>query len=251
MTNVPSPGQPDGDVMPATVHIRALESGPREIGTLRLVSAASPGPATESRSERKERTRRAILDAALTLTEDTGLAGLSLRQVAKEVGVVPTAFYRHFDSIDALGLALVEESFVSLRAMIRDVRRGDPSLGQVVDRSVGVLVEHVRDQRAHFGFIARERSGGSAVVRNAIYQEFQLFERELATDLARLPMDHWSSEDLQILSNLIVGSMITTSEEILRAEGRDLSAIRHRARTQLLMVIVGALNWKSRGSTGP
>ena len=53
---------------------------------------------------------------------------LSLRQVAKEVGIVPTAFYRHFDSIEDLGLALVEESFASLREMLRDVRRSDPDL---------------------------------------------------------------------------------------------------------------------------
>ena len=42
-----------------------------------------------SRTEQKERTRRAILDAALTLAEDGGLAALSLRQVAKEIGIVP------------------------------------------------------------------------------------------------------------------------------------------------------------------
>jgi AcrR family transcriptional regulator len=208
---------------------------------------SAPSAPPESRSDKKERTRRAILDAALRLTEDTGLAGLSLRQVAKEVGIVPTAFYRHFASIDELGLALVEESFGSLRAMIRDVRQGSPSLGQIVDRSVSVLAEHVRDEREHFGFIAREKSGGSAVVRDAVRRQFQLFERELATDLARLPMDHWSGDDLRILSNLIVGAMITTSEEILRADPRDLPDITHRARTQLLMVIVGALNWKSGG----
>lgn len=233
--------------MPDTVYIRALTGTRPRVGSLSPVTIGAES-AGETRSEKKERTRRAILDAALRLTEDTGLAGLSLRQVAKEVGIVPTAFYRHFESIDQLGLTLVEESFVSLRAMIRDVRQGAPSLGQIVDRSVAVLVEHVRDERAHFGFIARERSGGSAVVRDAIRTQFQLFERELATDLARLPMDHWSGDDLRILSNLIVGSMITTSEEILRAEEREMPEIRHRARTQLLMVIVGALNWKSRGT---
>jgi len=236
--------------MPNTVYIRTPSAPTTRVGTLRPVTIGADA-AGETRSEKKERTRRAILDAALRLTEDTGLAGLSLRQVAKEVGIVPTAFYRHFGSIDQLGLALVEESFVSLRAMIRDVRQGAPSLGQIVDRSVAVLVEHVRDERAHFGFIARERSGGSAVVRDAIRTQFQLFERELATDLARLPMEHWSGDDLRILSNLIVGSMITTSEEILRAEEREMAEIRHRARTQLLMVIIGALNWKSRGSADP
>lgn len=237
-------GQARVDVTPNTVYVRSLKITGPDLGTLTPVTEIP----TETRSVKKERTRRAILDAALRLTEDTGLAGLSLRQVAKEVGIVPTAFYRHFASIDELGLALVEESFGSLRAMIRDVRRGDPSLSDVVDRSVDVLVEHVREERAHFGFIARERTGGSAVVRDAVRREFQLFERELATDLARLPMDHWSSEDLRILSNLIVGAMITTAEEILRADARDLTEIRHRARTQLMMTIVGAVNWRSKNS---
>lgn len=233
--------------MPATVHRRALKGASPVAGTLISVTQSTDASAasTGSRSDKKERTRRSILDAALRLTEETGLAGLSLRQVAKEVGIVPTAFYRHFDSIDQLGLALVEESFVSLRAMIRDVRQGTPSLGQIVDRSVSVLAEHVRADRAHFGFIAREKSGGSPVVRDAVRREFQLFERELATDLARLPMDHWSSEDLRTLSNLIVNAMITTSEEFLLADARDLPEITARARSQLLMVIVGALNWKS------
>jgi AcrR family transcriptional regulator len=199
-----------------------------------------------TRGEQKERTRRAILDAALRLSEATGLGGLSLRQVAKEVGIVPTAFYRHFASIDELGLALVEESFTSLRAMIRDVRRGNPSFEEIVDRSVQVLDEHVRGQRAHFSFIARERSGGSALVRTAVRQEFALFERELATDLARLPLDHWSAEDLQILSRLIVVAMIAVAEEILESPERERAAIRQRARTQLLMLIVGAQNWRSR-----
>ena len=58
---------------------------------------------TDTRGERKERTRRAILDAALRLSGEQTLAALSLRQVAKEVGIVPTAFYRHFDSLDDLG----------------------------------------------------------------------------------------------------------------------------------------------------
>ena len=65
----------------------------------------------ESRLERKERTRRAILDAALELCEDSSLVALSLRQVAGRVGIVPTGFYRHFESIESLGMALVDESF--------------------------------------------------------------------------------------------------------------------------------------------
>jgi AcrR family transcriptional regulator len=203
----------------------------------------------ESRTERKERTRRAILDAALELCEDSSLVALSLRQVAKQVGIVPTAFYRHFDSIEALGLELVDESFESLRAMLRDVRRRDPALEDIIDGSIRILVEHVHRQRAHFLFIARERAAGPPAVREAIRHEIELCERELATDLALLPgIEPWSAEDLRVLSNLIVMARVATAEAILNAPPRADAEkqIIESARTQLRMVLVGALNWRSQ-----
>ncbi|QCW50385.1 TetR family transcriptional regulator [Nocardioides dongxiaopingii] len=204
---------------------------------------------TETRVERKERTRRALLDATLALCEDSSLVALSLRQVAKEVGIVPTAFYRHFDSLEDLGLALVDESFVSLRAMLREVRSSDPTFRDIVDGSVDILVTHVHQQRQHFEFIVRERAAGPLSVREAIRHQVELAERELATDLARMPgTEPWSASDLRVLSSLIVGAMVSTAEAILVAAGRlDLEKeVAETARTQLRMVLVGALNWTSR-----
>jgi len=207
-----------------------------------------------TRVERKERTRRAILDAALELSDESTLAALSLRQVAKQVGIVPTAFYRHFDSIEALGLALVDESFASLRTLMREIRRGDPALADIVDRSVDILVDHVHRQRAHFAFIARERAAGPHAVREEIGRQIELFEHELATDLARLPgTTAWPGDDLRVLSNLIVTAMVATAESILGAAGRpDVERrLTDQARVQLRMVLVGALNWRSRTPATP
>ena len=204
-------------------------------------------PTAESRGERKERTRRAILDAALELCEDSSLVALSLRQVAKQVGIVPTAFYRHFDSIEELGMVLVEESFVSLREMLRDVRRSDPEYLDIIDSSISVLHEHVHSRRTHFAFIARERVAGPPAVRAAIRHQLDLVERELTADLARLTdPSAWSTEDLQVLANLIVTSMVGTAEMILASRPHAEQAIVDRARTQLRMVIVGVLRWRSR-----
>lgn len=213
------------------------------------VPASPPLP----RAERKERTRRAILDATLRLAEEQTLGTVSLRQVAKEVGIVPTAFYRHFASLDDVGLELVEEALTALRGMLRDVRRGSAadlgSLTQVTDRSVDVLVDHVARGRSHFLFVARERVAGPPPVREAIRHGIELFERELATDVSRLPgTEQWSAEDLRTLSRLIVASMVTTAEEMVHAAGRPAAAaqVEADARTQLRMVLVGALNWRSR-----
>ena len=47
--------------------------------------------------------------------------------------------------------------------------------------------------------MARERMSGPPSVREAIRHELELFERELATDLARLPGPNpWSTDDLRI-----------------------------------------------------
>lgn len=199
-----------------------------------------------SRKARKERTRRSILDAALGLTEDTSLVAVSLRQVAKEVGIVPTAFYRHFDSVESLGLALVDESFVSLRELLRDVRTRAPEFVDLIDESMTVLVGHVRDHPAHYSFIARERMAGPARVREAIRHEIELITDELAADVARLPgTDAYSPEHLQLLADLIVSFVVTTAERLVddpAAEDRILAD----TRTQLRMLLVGALNWRSR-----
>jgi AcrR family transcriptional regulator len=202
----------------------------------------------ESRGERKERTRRAILDATLDLCDESSLVALSLRQVAKQVGIVPTAFYRHFDSIEDLGLALVQESFASLREMLRDVRRSDPTYQNIIDSSVKVLGEHVRSHHDHFAFIARERVAGPPAVRAAIRHQIELVERELAADLARLTDPaYWSTDDLRVLSNMIVSLMVGTTEAILTARPEEQKAIAELARTQLRMLLVGALRWRSSG----
>jgi AcrR family transcriptional regulator len=210
---------------------------------------------TETRVERKERTRRAILDAALALCETEPLAALSLRQVAKEVGIVPTAFYRHFESIDELGLALVDESFSSLRELLKAARTFDTPPANdralflaVADNSVDALVSHVPKAERHYRFIARERLAGPAPVREAVRHQLELIERELATDIARVPgAGRWSADDLRILANLLVSAMLFHAEELALAGGRAdvVRRVEGMARRQLRMALIGALQWDS------
>lgn len=207
---------------------------------------AGTSEVAETRVERKERTRRAILDAALELTHDTSLVAISLRQVAKEVGIVPTAFYRHFDSVESLGMALVDESFESLRGLLREVWLRSPQFTDYIDGSLPVLADHVRAHSAHYAFIVRERTAGPPRVRDAIRHEIELITRELATDIARVPANEsFSTEHLNLLADLIVSFVVTTAERLIDdpdAEARILA----ETRTQLRMLMVGALNWQSR-----
>jgi len=202
-----------------------------------------------SRQERKERTRQAILDAALELSAEGGLATLSLRSVAKRVGIVPTAFYRHFSSVEELGLALLDESFGALREMLREVRRDNRDIEGVIANSVKILVKNVNERRDHFHFVARERIAGPPLVREAVRREMELIELELAMDIGRLVPNTWSNEDLRTVANLIVTAMTGIVEAIINARtdrpGVEDEIIR-QAEQQLRMVVVGVANWQSK-----
>jgi len=202
-----------------------------------------------SRQEQKERTRQAILAAALELSQTQGFAQISLRQVARHAGVVPTAFYRHFESMDQLGLALVEQSFSTLRRMIRDAQRDPQVFTNIIDSAAEVLVEAVKQSKAHFAFVARERVGGSEAVRLAIRHELDLFVSELAVVLGRLPnIENWSTEDVQMVSRLFVRNMVSNAEEVVEMpDGRpDLEEqIKAGARRQMRLIVVGFRDWRS------
>jgi AcrR family transcriptional regulator len=52
-------------------------------------------------------TSQRILKAARKAFDKKGLEGLSLREIANEVGITPMAIYRHYDNKQALVDALV------------------------------------------------------------------------------------------------------------------------------------------------
>jgi AcrR family transcriptional regulator len=200
-----------------------------------------------SREERKEATRRAIIAAALKLLQDRSFSSLSLREVTREVGIVPAAFYRHFESMEALGLVLIDESFRTLRDTLRGARTGRLDPNRVIESSVETVIASITDRREHWRFIYRERSGGVTVLRYAIRTELRLITSELATDLARFTgLNAWSTEDLNVLATLFVNSMIVIAEAIEDAQTTEaLEDIRRLAVKQLRMIAIGIAGWRS------
>lgn len=68
------------------------------------VEAQDPTPAVDGRAVRAERTRRAVVDALLTLN-DEGRVRPTARDIAERAGVSVRSLYVHFDDLDALMLA--------------------------------------------------------------------------------------------------------------------------------------------------
>jgi len=202
---------------------------------------------TPTRVERKEVTRRAIIGAALKLLDERNFSALSLREVTREVGIVPAGFYRHFESMEALGLVLIDESFRSLREMLRSARTNKLDPNRMIESTVEILTASVTQQREHWRFIVRERSSGIPILRHAIRAEILLITSELAADLSRFPgLDTWSAEDLNIRAGLFVNSMIVIAEAIEDApDAATVEEITRTAVRQLRMITVGVAGWRS------
>jgi AcrR family transcriptional regulator len=73
--------------------------------------------------------RRAVIKAAFALVRKRGLRELTLREVARKIGVTHAAPYHHFKDRDALLSAMAEEAFGELDLAMRQSKEGvlDPS----------------------------------------------------------------------------------------------------------------------------
>jgi TetR/AcrR family transcriptional regulator, fatty acid biosynthesis regulator len=205
---------------------------------------------TQTRAERKERTRQRLLDVTLGLIVDRSLASISLREVAREAGIVPTAFYRHYASMDDLGVDLVDDAMRPLRQMIREARSGRAANRDIIADTVAVLARQVHEHPSQFRFLTRERYGGVSAVRRAIATELRLFTSELTVDLTRLTTGYdWTTDDLEMAASLMVAAMLTTVMDLLESDERhpeDAAALLDKSERQLRLIALGMGAWRSK-----
>lgn len=201
------------------------------------------------RDEQKLQTRQALLEAAIDqVAEGRSFASLSLREVTREAGVVPASFYRHFRDMDALGLALVDDTCKQLRQLIRAARSTQLPGDNMIGASVSALLSYVNAHRSAFHFLVRERYGGSAPVREGIAREVRSFVIDLAADFARFP--HFSTlprEDLEMLAGLLVNAVVAMLGELLELppDHPDVrGALAETMTKQLRVILLGGLGWR-------
>jgi AcrR family transcriptional regulator len=208
---------------------------------------------TLTRSERKDLTRASLLNAALDLMgEGRSFTSLGIREIAREAGMVPNAFYRHFRNTDELGLALVDEVGVTLRRLLREARQVGLEPHDMLRRSVDAYYQYVKQNRLQFLFISSERTGGSRILRMAIRNDVSHFTHEMAQDFRRLGIyPDMSTASLQMVCGVIVITMLAAAPEILDLppeqpllEAEMVENFVH----QLQVVLLGARHWKDAGS---
>ncbi|EAV5078817.1 DNA-binding transcriptional regulator FabR [Salmonella enterica] len=201
------------------------------------------------RAQQKEKTRRSLVEAAFSqLSAERSFASLSLREVAREAGIAPTSFYRHFRDVDELGLTMVDESGLMLRQLMRQLMRQARQRiakgGSVIRTSVSTFMEFIGNNPNAFRLLLRERSGTSAAFRAAVAREIQHFIAELA-DYLELE-NHMPRAFTEAQAEAMVTIVFSAGAEALDIGAEQRRQLEERLVLQLRMIAKGAYYWYRR-----
>jgi AcrR family transcriptional regulator len=112
-----------------------------------------------------------IADAALSLIGRYGLGGLSIARVARQIGLVPSAIYRHFEGKDRVIDAVLDRIETRLQANVAAVSAESPDSLEQLRR---LLMRHIRLIRENQGIprviFSEELFAGHPERRRKVYE---------------------------------------------------------------------------------
>lgn len=205
--------------------------------------------------------KRALIDAALRLASSRrSLSSLGLRELAREAGLNPNTFYRHFDDVDDLGLAIIRDIATQLRQPLRDLRReaaerAQPGEGaasvpfgldmgrglRVTRETVRLFFDFVESHPEAFIIGVRELHGPSPVLRAALARVMDEFGEDMAEDIRQFHLLPEIDEDeLNQLSRSISRQLFQQSLDYLERPPERREEVCALAGRQILLLFTGS-----------
>jgi AcrR family transcriptional regulator len=151
-------------------------------------------PLRDRRAERREATTAEILEAAWELVREQGLAALSLRDLARKVGMRPPSLYWYFESKHAIYDAMFAEGNRELLRRMAD--RQWPDELDAMLRAVGTLfVQFSVEDPARYQLLFQRTIPGFAPSTDSYALAVQVFDQGRAL-LASVGLSDMADVDL-------------------------------------------------------
>ena len=163
------------------------------------MAVVAPRGKRRTQAERREGTIRKLLDAATSSLVEVGYAATSVQVICDRAGTSQGALFRHFDSREALMVAVGED--VGRRTLLRYRREFSSLLGQEdgAVQAARLLRDrcHSRINQAWYELTMAARTSptlrkGLRPVAVAYYADIERLARELLPDLAERLGDRFS-----------------------------------------------------------
>lgn len=200
--------------------------------------------AARSRADRKQETRRRILDAALRLVEEgRSPEGLGLREVARAAGMAAPSIYNHFADMDALGLALVDDALIRLRAIARTAR------SEMAQRDTQVVLKlllkqfllYMNKYEPVLRLLIMQWFNPNPEYRKTIRRELAIMQDDLAGNMRDAAAEKgMTNSDYDTESEAILSLLIVYVLDALDLDRQKREERLEKVEKQLLMLVKGS-----------
>ena len=187
-------------------------------------------------------TKEELFQAALNLIGPTkSIAALSLREVAREAGIAPNSFYRHFKDIDELAIELIERSGIVLRQILHEARLKASKQSSIIRTSVEVFIEQLDADEGNLSLLLREGYTGSKSYKEAVERQLNFFQQELQEDLIvleRLNRSKIAHPDL--VAKAITQLVFNMGAKVIDMPSEERKVVAEQTMIMLRMILEGA-----------
>lgn len=168
-----------------------------------------------SRAEKKKHTRSLILAAGREKVATAGYSALAVRDTAREAGISPTGFYRHFESIDELAGVIAEETATTLSRTVAELIAEDPVLEMWPEIIVAAGHSDPEEWPALMHGVLDAEHPANVVVGEAMDDA----HRRIAITLSRVPeLSERSADDVDALADVVLYDLIRTAIAAARGD---------------------------------
>ena len=187
-------------------------------------------------------TREELFQATLNLIgPQKSIASLSLREIAREAGIAPNSFYRHFKDIDELAIALIDRSGWVLRRIIREARLQASKQQSIIRSSVEVFIQQLDADEGNLSLLLREGYTGSTSYKAAVDRQLNFFQQELQEDLIRLEqMNNGKISHADIAAKAITQLVFNMGAKVIEIPAEQRTEVAEQTMIMIRMILEGA-----------
>ncbi|MEG2266627.1 MAG: HTH-type transcriptional repressor FabR [Acinetobacter sp.] len=187
-------------------------------------------------------TKEELFQAALNLIgPQKSISSLSLREVAREAGIAPNSFYRHFKDIDELAIELIDRAGIVLRQILHEARLQASRQNSIIRSSVEVFIAQLDADEGNLSLLLREGYTGSKSYKQAVERQLNYFQQELQDDLIRL--ERLNNKKLfhpDIAAKAITQLVFNLGANVIDMPAEDRKEIAEQTMIMIRMILEGA-----------
>ncbi|HJF28041.1 HTH-type transcriptional repressor FabR [Acinetobacter bohemicus] len=187
-------------------------------------------------------TKEELFQAALNLIgPEKSISSLSLREVAREAGIAPNSFYRHFKDIDELAIELIDRAGIVLRQILHEARLQASRQSSIIRSSVEVFIAQLDADEGNLSLLLREGYTGSKSYKEAVERQLNYFQQELQEDLIRF--ERLNNKKLfhpDIVSKAITQLVFNMGANVIDMPAAERQEIAEQTMIMIRMILEGS-----------